>query len=171
MCIRDRYHPIWTAPTPAELKRGQDAVAKARAAAATATEREQDYVGAIEAYFNDADTADARTRAGRYQQAMERVYARYPDDREAAIFYSLALLGTAAPSDKTYANQRKAGEILNKVLPAQPDHPGVAHYLIHSFDYPQLADLALPAARSYSKIAESSPHALHMPSHILSLIH
>ena len=160
------YHPIWAAPTPAELKRGQDAVAKARAAAGTATERERDFVGAIEAYFKDADTVDARTRAGRYEQAMERVHARYPDDREAAIFYSLALLGTAAPADKTYANQRKAGEILNKVLPAQPDHPGVAHYLIHSFDYPQLADLALPAARSYSKIAESSPHALHMPSHI-----
>ena len=160
------YHPIWAAPTPAELKRGQDAVAKARAAAGTATERERDYVGAIEAYFKDADTVDPRTRAVRYEQAMERVHARYPDDREAAIFYALALLGTAAPADKTYANQRKAGEILNKVLPAQPDHPGVAHYLIHSFDYPQLADLALPAARSYSKIAESSPHALHMPSHI-----
>src|SRR6185295_20406651 len=70
------------------------------------------------------------------------------------------------PADKTYANQKKAGAILNRVLPAQPDHPGVAHYLIHSFDYPELAELALPAARSYSKIAESSPHALHMPSHI-----
>jgi tetratricopeptide (TPR) repeat protein len=160
------YHPIWAAPTPAELRRGQEAVARARTAAGTATERERDYVGAIEAYFQDADTVDARTRAVRYEQAMERLHARYPDDREAAIFYSLALLGTAAPADKTYANQRKAGEILNKVLPLQPDHPGVAHYLIHSFDYPPLADLALPAARSYSKIAESSPHALHMPSHI-----
>ena len=159
------YHPIWAPPTPAEIKRGQEAVAKAKAAAAP-TERERDYVAAIETFFRDADTVDHRTRAVAYEKAMEGVHARHPDDREAAIFYALALLGTAPPADKTYANQKKAGAILNRVLPAQPDHPGVAHYLIHSFDYPQLADLALPAARSYSKIAESSPHALHMPSHI-----
>ncbi len=159
------YHPIWSPPAPAELKRGQDAVAKARTAAAK-TERERDYVAAIEAFFKDADTADHRTRAVAYEKAMERLAERYPDDREASIFHALALLGTASPADKTYANQKKAGAILNRVLPAQPDHPGVAHYLIHSFDYPELAELALPAARSYSKIAESSPHALHMPSHI-----
>ena len=159
------YHPIWAAPTPAEVKRGQEAVAKARAAAAP-TERERDYVAAVETFFRDADTVDHRARAAGYEKAMERVYERYPDDREAAIFYALALLGTASPADKTYANQKKAGAILNRVLPAQPDHPGVAHYLIHSFDYPELAELALPAARSYAKIAESSPHALHMPSHI-----
>ena len=159
------YHPIWAAPTPAEVKRGQEAVAKARAAGAP-TERERGYLAAIETFFRDADTLDHRTRAVGYEKAMGRVYERYPDDREAAIFYSLALLGTAPPADKTYANQKKAGAILNRVLPAQPDHPGVAHYLIHSFDYPELAELALPAARSYSKIAESSPHALHMPSHI-----
>jgi tetratricopeptide (TPR) repeat protein len=159
------YHPIWAAPTPAEVKRGQEAVAKARAAGAP-TEREGDYVAAIEAFFRDADAVDHHPRALAYEKAMERVYDRYPNDREAAIFYSLALLGTAPPADKTYANQKKAGAILNRVLPAQPDHPGVAHYLIHSFDYPRLAELALPAARSYSKIAESSPHALHMPSHI-----
>jgi len=159
------YHPIWAPPTPAEIERGQEAVAKAKAAAAP-TARERDYVAAIEAFFRDADTADHRTRAVAYEKAMEGVHLRHPDDREAAIFYALALLGTAPPADKTYANQKKAGAILNRVLPAQPDHPGVAHYLIHSFDYPQLADLALPAARSYSKIAESSPHALHMPSHI-----
>jgi tetratricopeptide (TPR) repeat protein len=159
------YHPIWAAPTPAEVKRGQEAVAKARAAAPP-TERERDYVAAVETFFREADTADHRTRAVGYEKAMERVHDRYPDDREAAIFHALALLGTAPPADKTYANQKKAGAILNRVLPAQPDHPGVAHYLIHSFDYPELAELALPAARSYSKIAESSPHALHMPSHI-----
>jgi tetratricopeptide (TPR) repeat protein len=159
------YHPIWAAPTPAEVKRGQEAMAKARAAGAP-TERERDYVAAIEAFFRDADAVDHRPRAVAYEKAMERVHDRYPDDREAAIFYSLALLGTAPPSDKTYANQKKAGAILNGVLPLQPDHPGVAHYLIHSFDYPELAELALPAARSYSRIAESSPHALHMPSHI-----
>jgi len=99
---------------------------------------------------------------------MEQVYLRYPKDHEAAIFYALALLGTAVPTDKTYANQKKAAGILNKVLAAEPEHPGVAHYLIHSFDYPSLASLALAAARSYAKIAPSSPHALHMPSHIFT---
>jgi hypothetical protein len=159
------YHPIWAAPNPAEIARGQAAVEKAVAAGAP-TEREKAYVAAIETFFRDAGTIDHRTRAAAYEKAMERVHQQNPDDREAAIFYSLALLGTAAPADRTYANQKKAGEILNRVLPEQPDHPGVAHYLIHSFDYPQLASLALAAARSYSKIAESSPHALHMPSHI-----
>jgi tetratricopeptide (TPR) repeat protein len=159
------YHPIWAPPTPAEIARGKEAAAKALAAQAK-TDREKAYVAAIAAFFNDADTVDHKTRAGAYAAAMEGLSARYPEDREAAIFYALALLGTASPADKTYANQRKAAEILNRVLPLQPDHPGVAHYLIHSFDYPSLAELALPAARSYSKIAESSPHALHMPSHI-----
>jgi hypothetical protein len=159
------YHPIWAVPTPAEMQRGQEAIARARAARAS-TPRERDYVAAIATFYDEAGTVDHRTRAVRYEKAMERVAASHPDDREAAIFHALALLGTADPADKTYANQRRAGEILNRVLPLQPDHPGVAHYLIHSFDYPALADLALPAARSYSKIAESSPHALHMPSHI-----
>jgi tetratricopeptide (TPR) repeat protein len=99
---------------------------------------------------------------------MEQLYLRYPQDHEAAIFYALALLGTAQPTDKTYAKQKQAAEILNKVLAYEPQHPGVAHYLIHSFDYPQLAYLALPAARSYAKIAPSAPHALHMPSHIFT---
>jgi tetratricopeptide (TPR) repeat protein len=159
------YHPIWAAPTPAEIARGRAAVDKAIAAGAP-TDREKAYVAAIASFYKDAETVDHRTRAIAYQKAMEGVYQQYPDDREAAIFYSLALLGTAPSADKTYVNQKKAGEILNRVLPQQPDHPGVAHYLIHSFDYPALASLALPAARTYSKIAESSPHALHMPSHI-----
>jgi tetratricopeptide (TPR) repeat protein len=157
------YHPIWAAPSEAEFARGREAVAKAVAAGAK-TEREKDYIAAMAAYFNGGP--DHPARAAAYQKAMESLAARYPDDREASIFHALALLGTASPADKTYAIQRKAGEILNRVLPLQPDHPGVAHYLIHSFDYPALADLALPAARSYSRIAESSPHALHMPSHI-----
>ncbi len=159
------YHPIWAAPTPAEVTRGRAAVDKAVAAGAP-TEREKAYVAAVASFFENADTVDHRTRATAYEKAMERASRQFPEDREAAIFYSLALLGTASPADKTYINQKKAGEILNRVLPQQPDHPGVSHYLIHSFDYPQLAALALPAARNYSKIAESSPHALHMPSHI-----
>lgn len=159
------YHPIWAAPTSAELERGRAAAARAKAAVPR-TRRETDYVEAVDAFFRDSATVDHATRALAYASAMERLHHRYPDDREGGIFYALALLGTASPTDKTYANQKKAAGILNRVLPVQPDHPGVAHYLIHSFDYPQLAELALPAARSYSKIAESSPHALHMPSHI-----
>lgn len=161
------YHPIWAPPAPAELARGKEAVAKARATPAR-TDRERDYVAAIAAFYDKSETVDHPTRKLDYEKAMEQVYLKYPNDREAAIFYALALLGTAAPTDKTYAKQKKAAEILNKVLPEMPEHPGVAHYLIHSFDYPQLAELALPAARTYSKIAASSPHALHMPSHIFT---
>jgi hypothetical protein len=97
---------------------------------------------------------------------MERLYRKHADDREAAVFYALALLGTASPKDKSFANQKQAGEILEKVFAEQPLHPGVAHYLIHRYDYPELADRALVAARAYAKIAPSVPHALHMPSHI-----
>jgi tetratricopeptide (TPR) repeat protein len=97
---------------------------------------------------------------------MERLAAAFPDDDEAAIFHALTLLGTAPPTDATYANQKQAAEILNRLLPKHTDHPGILHYVIHSFDYPALAALALPAARAYGKTAASSPHALHMPSHI-----
>jgi tetratricopeptide (TPR) repeat protein len=159
------YHPIWAAPSPDELARGRAAVEKARALGPK-TEREAAYVAAIEAFFRDSDTKDHPTRRAAYQQAMEALHARFPKDDEAAIFYALSLLDPTPARDKTYANQYKAGEILNRVLPRQPLHPGVAHYLIHAFDYPKVAELALPAARSYAKIAESSPHALHMPSHI-----
>src|SRR5262249_40432992 len=95
-------------------------------------------------------------------------YARHPEDREAAVFYALALNATILATDKTYANQLKAAEILEKVFAEQPDHPGVAHYLIHSYDYPTLASRGLDAARRYAKIAPSAPHALHMPSHVFT---
>ncbi|MBA3569465.1 MAG: hypothetical protein H0W28_08995 [Pyrinomonadaceae bacterium] len=161
------YHPVWAPSTPAELQKGWAAVEKAKSIDAK-TDRERDYIAAIEAFYKDSDRLDHRTRALAYEKAMERVYLSYPKDREAAIFYALALLGTGPITDKTFANQKKAAGILNRVLPQEPRHPGVAHYLIHSFDYPQLAYLALPAARSYAKIAPSSPHALHMPSHIFT---
>ena len=161
------YHPVWAPSTGPELQRGWAAIEKAKAVGAK-TERERDYIAAIEAFYKDFDKLDHRTRAVAYEKAMEKVYLTYSKDREAAIFYALALLGTALPTDKTYANQKRAADILNKVLPEEPEHPGVAHYLIHSFDYPQLARLALPAARSYAKIAPASPHALHMPSHIFT---
>ena len=161
------YHPVWAPTSTAELQKGWTAVEKAKSLPAK-TDRERDYIVAIETFFNDSAKHDHRTRALAYEKAMERVYLNYPKDQEVAIFYALALLGTALNTDKTYANQKKAANILNKILPEAPNHPGVVHYLIHSFDYPQLAELALPAARRYAKVAPSSPHALHMPSHIFT---
>jgi tetratricopeptide (TPR) repeat protein len=161
------YHPLWAPPESSDLKKGQIAVGKGRSVG-TKTEREREYLEAIEVFYRDSAKVDHRTRSLAYEKAMEQVYLHNPKDREAAVFYALSLLGTALPSDKTYRNQKKAAEILNAVLPQEPEHPGVAHYIIHSFDYPQLAQLALPAARSYAKIAPSSPHALHMPSHIFT---
>jgi hypothetical protein len=161
------YHPVWAPPVTADLQNGMAAISRANAVGA-GTQRERDYIKAIETFYQDADKSDHRTRALAYEKTMEQLYLRYPKDHEAAVFYALALLGTAQPTDKTYANQKKAAEILNKVLAVEPEHPGVAHYLIHSFDYPALASLALAAARSYAKIAPSAPHALHMPSHIFT---
>ena len=163
-----QYHPIWVPPTQAELKKGWSAAEKAKTLGA-ATEREKSYIAAVEVVFKDADKVDHRTRALAYQKAMEQIHTRHPEDREAAIFYALSLLeSTTLPPGKDYSKQKKAADILSGVLPKEPNHPGVAHYVIHSFDYPQLAQLALPAARSYAKIAPSSPHALHMPSHIFT---
>jgi hypothetical protein len=160
------YYPLWQPPSPAMLQKGTAALDKTRVLAATP--REKDYIGAIETYYRDSDKLDHRTRAVAYEKAMEQVYRRYPDDREAAVFYALALNATAAPTDKTYANQLKAGAILEKVFAEQPDHPGVAHYIIHSYDYPPLANRGLIAARGYAKTAPSVPHAQHMPSHIFT---
>lgn len=161
------YHPIWAPPTPAELAAGR-AAAEEAARLGARSEREKGYIAAIGAFYRDAEKLDHRTRAAAYQAAMEKLSAAFPEDDEAAIFYGLALLGTAPPADTTYAQQKRAAEILNRLLPEHPDHPGILHYVIHSFDYPQLATLALPAARAYAKVAPSSPHALHMPSHIFT---
>jgi tetratricopeptide (TPR) repeat protein len=167
------FHPVWAAanpsaaPSPADLKRGGEEVQKAKDPGPR-TARERDYVTALEAFYRDADHLDHATRSAAFARAMAQVAERNPGDREAAIFSALALLGTASPADKTYAVQKQAAVILNRVLPEEPDHPGVAHYLIHSLDYPPLAELALPAARAYAKIAPSAPHALHMPSHIFT---
>jgi tetratricopeptide (TPR) repeat protein len=161
------YHQIWEAPGPADLNAGLAAVGKAKAAGAK-TERERDYIAAVETFYTDSDKLDHRTRALAYEKAMELLQTRYPDDHEAAVFRALALLATAPPTDKTYANQKKAGAILEGIFVEQPEHPGVAHYMIHAYDYPPLAGRALDAARRYAKIAPDSPHALHMPSHIFT---
>jgi hypothetical protein len=161
------YHPIWEEPNPTVLKQGWAAVERAKSAGAK-TQREGDYIAAIEVFYKNSDKLDHHTRALAYQEAMEHLQAHYPDDREAAIFYALAVRGNAPPGDKTYANQKKAGAILEKAFAEQPEHPGLAHYIIHCYDYPTLADRALDAARRYARIAPDSPHALHMPSHIFT---
>jgi tetratricopeptide (TPR) repeat protein len=162
------YHPIWAPPGVAELKKGLSAIEKAKSVGAR-TERERDYIAAIEVFYKDSDTVDHRTRAFAYSEAMERLYRRYPSDREAGVFYALTLIAKGMMAgDKSYANEKRAAQILNRVLAREPRHPGVAHYLIHSYDYPALALLALPAARSYAKIAPASAHAQHMPSHIFT---
>ena len=161
------WYPLWFPPSPAALKAGAEAVEKA-VAAGPKTEREKDYIAAIAAFYRDSDKLDHQARAVAYEKAMEQVYLRYPEDREAAVFYGLALNASALPTDKTYANKRKAAEILNKVWAEQPNHPGVVHYLIHSDDSAQFAAAGLDAAICYSKIAPDVPHALHMPSHIFT---
>ena len=161
------YHPLWAAPTPSELATGRDAAQKARTLGAK-TARERDFIEAINVFYASSDSVDHRSRAVAFEKAMENVAGRHPKDLEASIFYALSLNGTASPADKTYASQKKAAEILNRILPGAPEHPGIAHYVIHSFDYPELANLALPAARTYARVAPGSPHALHMPSHIFT---
>ena len=131
-----------------------------------ATPRERDYIAAMKAFYGGK--GDFYARAGAYSKGMEKVYERNPEDHEAAVFYALSILAANEGNDPTFAAEKKAAAILEKLFATEPDHPGVAHYLIHSFDYPQLATLALTAARSYARIAPSSPHALHMPSHIFT---
>jgi len=161
------YHPIWSPPDPQALAAGRAAVAKAEAAGPR-TDRERGYVEAIAVFYRDSETQPHPARARAWSDALEALSRRFPDDHEATIFYALSLIGTAPPSDATFANQKKAAAILNGLLPEEPEHPGIAHYMIHAFDYPALAREALPAARAYAKIAPSSPHALHMPSHIFT---
>jgi len=160
-------NPYTWPPNPKALQEGLGAVEKAKASGGK-TPREQAYIAAVEAFYKDAATVEHRTRALAYERAMERLHRSYPNDREAAIFYALALNATAVPTDKTYANQLKAAEILEVIFAEQPNHPGVAHYLIHSYDYPPVAQRGLAAARRYASIAPSAPHALHMPSHIFT---
>jgi hypothetical protein len=161
------WYPLWYPPPPAALAAGAAAVAKAEAVGAK-TERERGYIAAIAVFYRDSGRLDHRTRALAYQQAMASLHQHDPDDREAAIFYALALLATALPTDKTFANQRQAAAILEPIFAEEPQHPGAAHYLIHSYDAPPLAKAGLPAARRYAEIAPASPHALHMPSHIFT---
>lgn len=161
------FHPLWTPPTEAELRKGSKAIGIAHSIRKKAA-REAAYLNSIETYFSGWETTDHRIRCLRYEKAMEDLHRQYPDDPEAAIFYALALDAAADPADKTYARQEKAATILSSLYPAEPNHPGIIHYLIHTYDYPGLAEKALPFARIYARVAPSSAHALHMPSHIFT---
>lgn len=164
----------WTNPfvvnvrTPAQLHAGQEAVARASALGGSSTERERGYIAAVAQLY--ADGLDQRARVVAYERAMDDLVRRQPNDTEAMIFHALALAQSALPTDKTFANQLKAGEILERLWPTQPNHPGLAHYIIHSYDYPPLADKARAAAQRYAEIAPSAAHALHMPSHTFTRV-
>lgn len=158
------WHPLWAPPGGEELEAGARILDTAKEHAATP--RETAYIDALRAFFSGNDTSTHIGRARDYEERMSRVYSENLDDPEAAIFYALALLATNDPHDKTYAHQFKAAGLLNWVRESQPGHPGVMHYLIHSYDYPGLAHLALGVAKAYAKAAPDSAHAQHMPSHI-----
>ena len=158
------FHPLWTPPTEAELQKGSKAIEIANTISKK-SERESAYINAIATFYKDWNKTDHHTRCINYEKAMEKIYTTYPDDKEASIFYALSLDASANPNDKTYTNQKKAGSILNALYPSEPNHPGIIHYIIHTYDYPELAELALPSARKYAEVAPSSAHALHMPSH------
>ena len=162
-------NPFAPARPVAALEQGREAIAKARAAGAK-TERERQYIEAAAALFTDFEKVEARTRTLNHERAMEALYARDRNDLETATFYALAVNQTAIPTDKTYAQQLKAAAILEPIFQAHPDHPGAAHYLIHAYDHPPLAERALPAARRYAKVAPDAPHALHMPSHTFTRV-
>jgi hypothetical protein len=155
--------------TPAVLNAGPGYLDAARRAGLR-SQRERDYVEALAGYFKDHDKLDHRTRAKVLEQALGALAQRYPQDTEAAILHALVLSANFDPADKKYTNQLKAAAILEPIFQAQPEHPGVAHYLIHSYDYPPIAAKGLGAARRYGKIAPDAAHALHMPSHIFTRV-
>ena len=157
-------NPFSLQRSAATLAAGHAAAARAMATG-TPTPRERAYIAAVWELYNDYETVDQRTRVLAYERAMESVHKSYPDDREATAFYALAINQTALPTDKTYAQQLKAAGLLEELFADDPEHPGLAHYIIHAYDHPPLASRALEAARRYATIAPSAPHALHMPSH------
>ena len=176
------WHPIWTPPTSDEMSAGKAAIEKAMAMKA-GTDRERGFITALNTYYNAPDGPNtgavgqschgpvgARDRVVAYEKAMRQLSEKYPDDFEAQTFYAFAILaaGYATPTDTTLAKQLQAAALLEKLWKKNPNHPGVTHYLIHSYDYPALAERGLAAARSYGSIAPWVPHALHMPSHIFT---
>jgi hypothetical protein len=161
------FHQLWSPPEAKALDLGREELLAARRSNAR-TERERALIAAAAVYFSDSDPGHHAARAKEYERAMQSVAQHFPSDDEAQVFYALALIATAPPTDRSHANQKRAAAILEPIYHRQADHPGVAHYLIHAYDSAELASLGLPAARAYAKIAPSAPHALHMPSHIFT---
>jgi hypothetical protein len=164
------WHQLWNEPDAKVIARGLDEVNTARRLAVKATPRENAYIAALGAFYSDSKTRDHQARATAYSHAMNQVHTSYPDDHEAAAFDALSLLASEPHHDETFANRKEAAAILEKLFATEPDHPGVAHYLIHAYDKPQLAQLGIPAARRYAQVAPAAPHALHMPSHIFARV-
>jgi tetratricopeptide (TPR) repeat protein len=162
----------FTWPVPLSAKVLGDGQASLEAARSTGlkTQRERDYVDALAVFYKDHDKLNHRARVKALEDAMAQVSSRYPDDKEAAILYGLIVSVNFDPADRTYSNQLKAAKILEPIFVQQPEHPGAAHYLIHSYDYPPIAQHGIEAAKRYSKIAPDAPHAQHMPSHIFTRV-
>lgn len=156
-------------PVGLKLAEGTEAIQKAQQAGA-ATARERDYIGALEQLYRDHGSTPHRDRALRYEEAMGKLTERYPDDIEAKILYALAVSANHDLNDKTFARPLKAAALLEPLFASLPNHPGVAHYLIHSYDYPPIAKKGLTAAERYAQVAPSAPHAQHMPSHIFTRV-
>jgi tetratricopeptide (TPR) repeat protein len=164
------WHQLWNNPDAEVIAHGSEEVHQANTTDDKTTPREKAYIAAIGAFYSHSKKLKHEARAKAYSDAMKKVYEGYPDDHEAAVFYALSLLASEPYGDTTFANRKAAVAILEKLFAIEPDHPGVAHYLIHSYDKPQLAQLGLPAARRYAQIAPAAPHALHMPSHIFARV-
>jgi len=162
-------NPLGSPPTPKQEKQGWAAVQKAKQLGGK-TQRERDYIAAVETVFKDHETVPFAKRAEAYETALEQIYLRYPQDSEAAILYAYWLQVTADRNDQTYSQQLKSAKILEKILPQQPNHPGISHFIIHAYDFPAIAEQGVSAAERYASIAPDSPHALHMPSHIFSRV-
>src|SRR5215472_10115516 len=167
IAISQRPNPLVGPFDAATLKRGLDAIEKGESIGPK-TQRERDWLAALKEFYKDYDKVDQDTRTRNYAKAMEQLAARYPDDVEAKIFYALALNETF--DHKSMDPLLKAIAILEPIDKKYPDHPGVTHYLIHSYDFPPIAKRGVPAANKYAKIAPSAPHAQHMPSHIYSMV-
>ena len=160
-------HPLSFRQNEESLERGEELLKVAKTLIVN-NEREKDYLDAVSIYFQDWQNLDTQTRKLKYESKMEELYLKYPDDVETAVFYSLAILATAELNDKTYVKQKKSGKILESLFETYPNHPGIAHYIIHNYDSPELAHMALETARKYAVIAPASAHAQHMPSHIFT---
>lgn len=160
------YHSLWMQSDLGYLEKGEKLLKFAQTI--PASELEKEYIDAINVYYKDWDSVDLISRKLLYEEKMETLYNKHKEDTEVAAFYALAIRAAANPNDTSYSRQKKSGKILEDLFKKYPNHPGIAHYVIHNYDYPELAEKALPTARKYAEIAPASAHAQHMPSHIFT---